>query len=98
MTIIGALARIRPGTTPETRQRLDALPGVETFELTDPLRIGLVIEAIDVDAAHAVLERQARSTVGVMGVWPIYVHTESGDLEVDVSTMLSSAFRAGVQE
>ena len=73
MIVLGAYARIDPAEPEATRRRLDALPGVETFGLDDPLRVGLIIEAATLDDAHAQIRQVIPAVEGVLGVWPIFV-------------------------
>lgn len=80
MVVIGAFVRVDPSDIEGTRDRLRGLEGVETFDLDDAEKIGLLIEADDVDRGHAILTRQVRDTEGVWGAWPVYVHDE-GDQE-----------------
>ena len=75
--VVGAYARIEIAGAAATVDRLGALPGVETFDLDDPGKVGLLIEAEDLDGAHEALTRRVRGARGVLGVWPIYVHDES---------------------
>ena len=80
MAIVGAFARIEAGTHEEIRERLGAQDGVSTFDLPDPGLVGLLIEASDIDAAHARLTEGLRQETGVLGVWPVYVNTEDEEL------------------
>jgi hypothetical protein len=73
MSIVGAFARIE---TTEVRARLDALDGVDTFDLADPEKVGLLIEADGLDAAHELLTKRIVAVEGVLGVFPIYVNDE----------------------
>ena len=76
MAIVGAYARIDIKDPQVVQGRLDALEGVETFDLDAPGTIGLVIEAEGLDAAHDAVSQVVAGTVGVLGVWPVFVHTE----------------------
>ncbi len=80
MSVIGAFVRIDPSDIEGTREKLTALQGVETFDLDEPGKVGLVIEADDLDQGHAILTRDVKGIDGVLGVWPVYVHDE-GDQE-----------------
>ena len=103
---VGVLARIAIDDAVMVRERLDALPGVETFDVDDPNgaeacveavsdvevesgfavdherrasgRLGLVIEADGLDAAHSCLCDQVNRTEGVLGTWPIAVELADG--------------------
>ncbi len=83
--VVGVLARIDTTRTREVSTALEAIHGVSVFEVPPPPaggeveggRIGLLIEAEDLDAAHAVLRGQVDRTSGVLGTWPVAV--ESGD-------------------
>ena len=76
MAVVGAFARIDRDDKEATRSRLDGVTGVSTFLLEDPARIGLVIEADDLDQAHEMLRNEVEKIDGVLGVWPVYAHAE----------------------
>jgi nitrate reductase NapAB chaperone NapD len=76
MVIVGAFARIEGERADDVRQRLARLPGVEPFLLDEPGKIGLIIEADEIDQAHAVLTGPVRATPGLLGVWPISIHLD----------------------
>ncbi len=82
MAIVGAFARVDPQDVAATRQRLDALAGVSTFDLDRPEKVGILIEAADIDAAHAVLTGPVKQAAGVWGVWPVFVHSEADEEQV----------------
>jgi len=79
MAAVGAFARIEPTAAGEVAGRLDRIPGVETFLLDEPGKLGLVIEADDLDRAHAILTTDVRRTPGVLGVWAIYAEVDDGE-------------------
>jgi len=81
MVLVGAFARIDPTGGGEVRSRLSALSGVEVFDLDDPGKVGLLIEAADTGLAHRVLTSRVRNVEGVWGVWPVYVHGEGDPRE-----------------
>ncbi len=83
MIVVGAYARIDPQQPRATRQRLDALEGVETFDLDDLYRVGLLIEADSLDAAHLLIDQVIPAVEGVLGVWPIFVGDETGNWDAD---------------
>jgi len=76
MTIVGAFARIETTITNDVRLRLDEIAGVETFDLAASDKVGLLVEADDLDAAHELLTRRIVAVEGVLGVFPIYVNDE----------------------
>ncbi|MCP3902213.1 MAG: chaperone NapD [Planctomycetes bacterium] len=76
---VGAFARIDAATAADVARRLEEIPGVETFPLDEPGKLGLVIEAEDLDRAHAIVTRDVRHAPGVLGVWPLYAHFDDGD-------------------
>ncbi len=78
MIVVGAYVRVDPADAEATRERLDALAGVETFGLDDPYRVGILIEAERLDAAHELIEQVIPAVEGVLGVWPIFVGDETG--------------------
>ena len=76
MVVVGAFARVEVDDVDATRCRLAALDGVTTFDLDRPEKVGVLIEADDLDDAHARLTTQVQRVEGVMGVWPVYVSNE----------------------
>ncbi len=76
MAIVGAFARVDSGQGSLCRERLCELAGVSTFEIDDPDKVGILIEADSLDQAHAMVSKTIRLTPGVLGVWPVYVNTE----------------------
>lgn len=86
MAIVSALIRVDGGAHEAVRGRLSALTGVTVFTLDEPDRMGLVIEAPDMDAAHAVLCDDVETTEGVLGAWPAYAHLEPDGVEADAGT------------
>ena len=76
--VVGAFARIDAGNADLIRSRLARLPGVEPFDLDRPGALGLLIEAPDLDGAHALLTGDIRAVDGVLAAWPIYAHFDGG--------------------
>ncbi len=76
MPMIGALARVDRENGDAIRALLNQIPGTETFELTDPGQVGLLIEAESLDAAHRVVTGDIPRVGGVEAVWPVYVNNE----------------------
>ncbi|MCP3978875.1 MAG: hypothetical protein GY716_06030 [bacterium] len=76
MPVVGAWARVESEDFELARQSLSLLEGVETFDLDDPGKIGLLIEADDLDSAHAVLTRDVPAARGVLCAWPVSVHLD----------------------
>lgn len=74
MTIVGALARIHIEDAGAVQARLASLGGVELFSVESPGRVGLIVEASDLDAAHARITREIEALDGVLAVWPVFVH------------------------
>ncbi|PCI10551.1 hypothetical protein COB72_03060 [bacterium] len=83
MAIVGAFARVDTEYTSACREELDQLGGVSTFDLDDPDKVGILIEADTLDDAHSTITKTIRSTTGVMGVWPVYVNTEDEQEQLD---------------
>lgn len=77
MAVVGAFARIETERIEQVRGELARLEGVETFDLGDPMKVGILIEAGDLDAAHETLTRDVTAVEGVLGVWPVSVHLEA---------------------
>jgi len=72
LVTIGAYARVDEEEAVAVRRRLNALAGVETFELDEPGKVGLLIEALDLERANSMIKGDIRETAGVLGVWPVY--------------------------
>lgn len=85
---LGAFARIDEANEAAIRRRVDALINVESFDLDEPGKIGLFIEAPDLDAAHDMLTGTIGRMEGVLAVWPVYVNL---DEYADVSGSDSTA-------
>lgn len=77
MAVVGAFARIDLVTPQRVHERLAAVPGVTLFDLGEAAKIGLVIEASDLDDAHRKLRVEIEKIEGVLGVWPVYAHMEN---------------------
>lgn len=69
---VGAFARIDAAAAAAVRERLGRLDGVETFELDEPGKLGLIIEAPDLDEAHRRITREIQPAEGVLAVWPVF--------------------------
>ncbi len=76
MAVVGAFARIDLSSPQAVRERLAAVSGVTVFDLGEAGKIGLVIEADDLDEAHRKLRVEIEEIEGVLGVWPVYAHME----------------------
>ena len=76
---VGAFARIEVESAGAVRQRLRQLDGVEPFDLDEPGKVGLIIEAACLDDAHEKLTGEIKHTQGVLGVWPIYANFDGDD-------------------
>ncbi len=83
MVVVGAYARVETAAAVEVRARLAAVGGVSTFDLDEPGKVGLLIEAASVAAAHARLCGELAEVPGVLGVWPVFVGAET---EADAET------------
>ena len=76
LAVVGAFARIKPGTYEDVRVALESIEGVETFDLNETDRIGIVLEAPGAKDAERLLEGPIRHARGVWGVWPVSVELE----------------------
>jgi len=76
--VVGALARIDMDSKEEVRQRIESLPGFSAFEVEDPLKMGILIEAKSVDEAHSLFSTQLTKVEGVLGAWPVSVEWDEG--------------------
>ncbi len=76
MAIVGAFARVDQESITSCRSALEELNGVSTFDIEDPDKVGILVEAESLNEAHSTITKTIRTTPGVLGVWPVYVNTE----------------------
>ena len=76
MAIVGAFARIDADHASSCQSALEELDGVSTFDIEDPDKLGVLVEAESLNEAHSTITKAIRTTPGVLGVWPVYVNTE----------------------
>lgn len=76
MAVVGAFARVEVSGREATNAALGEIDGVTPFELDEIEKVGLLIEAADLDAAHGLITGAVKRTSGVLGVWPVYANTE----------------------
>ena len=74
LATVGAYVRVDPAREVEVRAQLDRLDAVETFDVDGEGKVGVLIEAGDLDAAHAVLVERVQKTEGVLAAFPVYSH------------------------
>ena len=77
-TIIGAFARVEPGTFSGIKECLEGMEGISTFDLDKEDKVGILIEAANLDQAHQRLTGEIRAVKGILAVWPVYIHDENG--------------------
>jgi len=87
MAVIGAFVRIDVESAVAVRRKLSEMDGVSPFDLDEPDKIGLVIEAVDLDEAHAKLGGDIKGLEGVFGAWPVYVNFEPDEAGMDEETV-----------
>lgn len=76
MAIVGAFARIDSDLASSCESALQELGGVSTFDVEDPDKLGVLVEAESLNDAHSTITTTIRNTPGVLGVWPVYVNIE----------------------
>ncbi len=74
MATLGVYVRIDPEQLEAVRRALDALSGVTTFDLDEAGQLGVILEADDLEAAHAALTGPVHRVPGVLAAWPVYAH------------------------
>ena len=74
MAMVSAYVRVDASSIEAVRRRLSRLEGVTSFELEDVGKLGVWIEAPDLDGTHRVLSSKVVAVEGVLGVWPAYAH------------------------
>ena len=79
MVLLGILARVDCEARDQVEDELTRMGGVETFGVEDPLRMGILVTADDLDSAHAILTRRIDYLEGVLGTWPVYASYEDAD-------------------
>jgi len=77
MAIVGAFVHIELNAHDAVEHDLAALDGVSPFSLDEPGKVGLLIEAESMDAAHHMVRRTIRDVKGVLGVFPVFADTET---------------------
>lgn len=83
MAVVGAYIRVEIESAEAVREQLAGMDGISTFNLGDAGKVGLVIEAPDLDKAHAKLSKEVQGLEGVLGAWPIYANFETDEEEPD---------------
>ncbi len=76
MAIVGAFARIESDLISSCQSALEEIAGVSIFDIEDPDKLGVLVEADSLNEAHSTITTTIRTTPGVLGVWPVYVNTE----------------------
>ncbi len=76
MAIVGAFARIESDLSSSCQSALEEITGVSIFDIEDPDKLGVLVEADSLNEAHSTITKTIRTTPGVLGVWPVYVNTE----------------------
>ncbi len=76
--VVGALARVDQDCRQAVCDRIDALEGLSTFAVEDPLKVGVLIEAKSLDQAHIRFTDQLSAIDGVLGAWPVSVESDEG--------------------
>lgn len=76
MALVGVLVSVHPHDAEDVTTRLEAISGVSTFSVDVEGRVGVMIDAETIDAAHALLTRKVSPTTGVLTAWPVHVELE----------------------
>ncbi len=77
MVILGLLARVVVAEHDGVCGRLAQLPGVTTFSVGETRRVGILVERMTIEEAHAAISREVEPIPGVLGVWPVFSHDEA---------------------
>ena len=78
MIVVGAYARVVDEAA--VRPILDAIEGVDCFDVDSPGVLGLLVETEAADHADQLLRGTIRQVDGVLGVWTVSVeHDAAGD-------------------
>ncbi|NOX53590.1 MAG: chaperone NapD [Planctomycetes bacterium] len=91
MAVIGVLARVEVAERDCVVASLGRIEGVTPFLIDEPGRIGLVVEADTLEAAHKRLVDEIDPTPGVLGTWPVFVHAENETAESTVWDVFSTS-------
>ena len=86
MAVVGAFLRVDAESQDTIRQRLSELDGVSLLDVGEPGKVGLVIEAANMDEAHARLRDDIQGLDGVLGAWPVYANFEPEEDEDEEDT------------
>ena len=94
MVVVGALVRLEIQLRDRATQLLDQLEGVSTFSIGERGRIGVIVEADSIRAAHARLTEQIQAVPGVLAVWPVFAHyaAECADRDAGQDLLARAAF------
>ena len=76
---VGAYLRIEVDREGEVRAAVDAVDGVEAFDVEGDGKLGALIEAEDLDHAHELLVGSVKQIPGVLAAWPVYAHFGDDD-------------------
>ena len=79
MALVGVLARIEHDRRDSVWKALEADPALTPFRIEDDDRLGVLIEAPDLDGAHEILTTRLDVVEGVLGSWPVYMHQGDPD-------------------
>lgn len=77
LVVVGVLARVEAGCRAAVQAACGALPGVTVFAVADEDRLGLLLEATDLEAAHVLLNERVAAVPGVLGTWPVAVEMDT---------------------
>lgn len=73
MPIVGVLARIEIADRERIWKEVDADPALTPFPIEDEEeRIGVLIEAEDLEEANQILKKKVNAIAGILGTWPVY--------------------------
>lgn len=79
MVVVGVLARVASERRAAFAGACAELPGVTVFAVAGADRLGLLVEAPDLETAHALLRTRIDSMPGLLGTWPVAVEMDQGD-------------------
>jgi hypothetical protein len=85
LVVVGVVARVDTKDSTGVRRRLETIEGVETFDLPVPEKLGILIEARGIDAAHRRLCDEVDQTDGVLGTWPVALEIDDSEVDGDAN-------------
>ncbi|MEZ6103402.1 MAG: hypothetical protein R3E01_31040 [Pirellulaceae bacterium] len=76
LAVLGILLRVDWDGRQQCVRILEGLSGMTVFDVSDPLRLGVIIERASMEDAERALHDEVERVPGVLGAWPVFMHAE----------------------